>query len=156
MGIGALEGLLVRIVGPPDRMRELDRRERPRRRLPPPTEVAKEIAIALFEIEAGYRTAAQLERVCTPELWDRLEPQVRRHGGSLPSGHKLIRVHYAIPSSSLLDHGRMPVMCSPTRRCRPPGPLRCSRTGSPTICTRMPSRFNQSRCSTGPQSVTTA
>jgi len=65
-----------------------------RRHLPPPAEVAKEIAIALFEIEAGYRSAAQLERVCTPELWDRLERQVRRHGGPLPSGRKLIRVHY--------------------------------------------------------------
>jgi hypothetical protein len=57
-------------------------------------EVAKEIAIALFEVEAGYRSAAQLERVCAPELWDRLEPQVRRHGGSPPSGRRLIRVHY--------------------------------------------------------------
>jgi hypothetical protein len=69
-------------------------RQTARRHLPPPAEVAKEVAIALFEIEAGYRSAAQLERVCTPELWDRLEQQVRRHGGPLPSGRKLIRVHY--------------------------------------------------------------
>ena len=65
-----------------------------RRQLPPPAQVAKEIALALFEVEAGYRSAAQLERVCTPELWDRLERQVRRHGGPPPSGRKLIRVHY--------------------------------------------------------------
>jgi hypothetical protein len=69
-------------------------RQAARRRLPPPAEVAKEIAIALFEVEAGYRSAAQLERVCTPELWDRLERQVRRNGEPLPSGRKLIRVHY--------------------------------------------------------------
>jgi hypothetical protein len=69
-------------------------RQMARRHLPPPAEVAKEIALALFEVEAGYRSAAQLERVCTPELWDRLERQVRRHGGPLPSGRKLIRVHY--------------------------------------------------------------
>ena len=69
-------------------------RQMARRQLPPPAEVTKEIAIALFEVEAGYRSAAQLERVCTPELWDRLEHQVRRHGGPLPSGRKLIRVHY--------------------------------------------------------------
>ncbi len=65
-----------------------------RRRLPPPAEVAKEIAIALFEVEAGCRSAAQLERLFTPELWDRLERKVRRHGGPLPSGRRLIRVHY--------------------------------------------------------------
>jgi hypothetical protein len=69
-------------------------RQTVRRHLPPPAEVAREVAIALFEIEAGYRSAAQLERVCAPELWDRLERQVRRHGGPLPSGRKLIRVHY--------------------------------------------------------------
>jgi hypothetical protein len=69
-------------------------RQRARRQLPPPAAVAKEVAMALFEVEAGYRSAAQLERVCTPELWDRLEHQVRRHGGPLPSGRKLIRVHY--------------------------------------------------------------
>jgi hypothetical protein len=69
-------------------------RQRARRQLPPPAVVAKEVAMALFEVEAGYRSAAQLERVCTPELWDRLEHQVRRHGGPLPSGRKLIRVHY--------------------------------------------------------------
>ena len=62
--------------------------------LPPPAEVAEQLAIALFEVEAGCRSAAQLERLCAPELWDRLEGQVRRHGGSLPSGRKLIRVHY--------------------------------------------------------------
>ncbi|HZD72196.1 MAG TPA: Rv3235 family protein [Actinomycetes bacterium] len=65
-----------------------------RRALPPPAEIAEQIAIALFEVEAGYRSAAQLERLCAPELWDRLEGQVRRHGGSPPSGRKLIRVHY--------------------------------------------------------------
>jgi Family of unknown function (DUF6459) len=69
-------------------------RQGARRRLPSPAEVAKAIAIALFEVEAGYRSAAQLERVFAPELWDRLERQVRRHGGLLPSGRRLIRVHY--------------------------------------------------------------
>jgi len=62
--------------------------------LPSPAEVAKEIALALFEVEAGYRSAAQLERVCTPELWDRLEHQVRRNGGLLPTHRDLVRVHF--------------------------------------------------------------
>jgi Family of unknown function (DUF6459) len=81
---------------PPERTgRQLaSARQGARRRLPSPAEVAKAIAIALFEVEAGCRSAAQLERVFAPELWDRLELQVRRHGGLLPSGRRLIRVHY--------------------------------------------------------------
>jgi hypothetical protein len=34
-----------------------------RQHLPSPAEVAREIALALFEVEAGRRSAAQLERV---------------------------------------------------------------------------------------------
>jgi hypothetical protein len=98
-------GQKERATAPPDETRDdqpqhptpqelASARQSARRSLPPPAEVAKEVAIALFEVEAGYRSAAQLERVCTPELWDRLERQVRRHGEPLPSGRKLIRVHY--------------------------------------------------------------
>ena len=65
-----------------------------RQHLPSPADVAKEIALALFEVEAGRRSAAQLERVCTPELWEMLEQQVQRHGGVLPSGSDLLRVHF--------------------------------------------------------------
>lgn len=65
-----------------------------RQHLPSPAEVAKEIALALFEVEAGRRSAAQLERVCTPELWEMLEQQVQRRGGMLPSGSDLLRVHF--------------------------------------------------------------
>jgi hypothetical protein len=65
-----------------------------REHLPSPAEVAKEIALALFEVEAGRRSAAQLERVCSPELWDMLENQVQRHGGPLPRSSDLLRVHF--------------------------------------------------------------
>jgi hypothetical protein len=65
-----------------------------REHLPSPAEVAKEIALALFEVEAGRRSAAQLERVFSPELWDMLEHQVQRHGGRLPTGSDLLRVHF--------------------------------------------------------------
>src|SRR5262245_1970647 len=65
-----------------------------REHLPSPAEVAKEIALALFEVEAGRRSAAQLDRVCAPELWERLEHQVQRHGGLLPRSGDLLRVHY--------------------------------------------------------------
>ena len=65
-----------------------------REHLPSPAEVAKEIALALFEVEAGRRSAAQLERVFSPELWDVLENQVQRHGGLLPRSGDLLRVHF--------------------------------------------------------------
>jgi hypothetical protein len=65
-----------------------------REHLPSPAEVAREIALALFEVEAGRRSAAQLERVCSPELWEMLEHQVQRHGGLLPRSSDLLRVHY--------------------------------------------------------------
>jgi Family of unknown function (DUF6459) len=65
-----------------------------REHLPSPAEVAKEIALALFEVEAGRRSAAQLERVFSPELWDVLEHQVQRHGGLLPRSGDLLRVHF--------------------------------------------------------------
>lgn len=65
-----------------------------REHLPSPAEVAKEIALALFEVEAGRRSAAQLERVFAPELWDMLEHQVQRHGGLLPRSGDLLRVHF--------------------------------------------------------------
>jgi hypothetical protein len=65
-----------------------------RAHLPSPAEVARDIALALFEVEAGRRSAAQLERVCSPELWDTLEHQVRRHGGLLPRMGDLLRVHF--------------------------------------------------------------
>lgn len=62
--------------------------------LPSPAEVARDIALALFEVEAGRRSAAQLERVCSPELWSTLEHQVRRHGGLVPRMSDLLRVHF--------------------------------------------------------------
>jgi hypothetical protein len=65
-----------------------------REHLPSPAEAAKEIALALFEVEAGRRSAAQLERVFSPELWDLLEHQVQRRGGPLPSSGDLLRVHF--------------------------------------------------------------
>jgi Family of unknown function (DUF6459) len=61
--------------------------------LPPPATVAGGIAMALLEIEAGCRSVAQLERVCTPELWSMLEQTVLRRGGPFPAGNALIRVH---------------------------------------------------------------
>ncbi len=64
-----------------------------RRGLPSPASVAGGIAMALLEVEAGCRSAVQLERVCAPELWDRLERRVRRRGAPFPAAQALLRVH---------------------------------------------------------------
>jgi Family of unknown function (DUF6459) len=78
-------------------------RRPPRAGLPPPATVAGGIAMALLEIEAGCRSVAQLERVCTPQLWSKLEHTVRRRGGPFPAGHALIRVHCQNHSAELAD-----------------------------------------------------
>lgn len=78
-------------------------RRGPRAGLPPPATIAGGIAMALLEIEAGCRSVAQLERVCTPELWSVLERTVRRRGGPFPAGNALIRVHCQERSPGLAD-----------------------------------------------------
>jgi hypothetical protein len=67
-------------------------RRRARLHLPPPTAVTRDIAMALLEVEAGCRSAVQLERVCSPELWAGIEHRLERRGGPLPSGRALLRV----------------------------------------------------------------
>lgn len=78
------------------------RRQR-RAGLPPPATVAGGIAMALLEIEAGCRSVAQLERICSPALWSVLEQTVRRRGGPFAAGHALIRVHCQNHSAELAD-----------------------------------------------------
>jgi hypothetical protein len=57
--------------------------------LPSPAAVTRDIALALLEVEAGCRSATQLERVFSPELWGALEHRIGRRGGPLPSGRSL-------------------------------------------------------------------
>jgi hypothetical protein len=67
-------------------------RRRARANLPSPAAVTRDIALALLEVEAGCRSAAQLERIFSPELWEALEHRIGRRGGPLPSGRSLISV----------------------------------------------------------------
>ena len=53
--------------------------------------VTRDIALALLEVEAGCRSAAQLERVFSPQLWEALEHRIGRRGGPLPSGRRSSR-----------------------------------------------------------------
>jgi hypothetical protein len=48
--------------------------------------------MALLEVEAGCRSAAQLERIFSPKLWEALEHRIGRRGGPLPSGRSLISI----------------------------------------------------------------
>jgi hypothetical protein len=78
-------------------------RRRARARLPSPAVVTRDIALALLEVEAGCRSAAQLERIFSPELWEAIEHRIGRQGGPLPSGRSLISVRCQEDAPGLAD-----------------------------------------------------
>jgi Family of unknown function (DUF6459) len=78
-------------------------RRRARADLPSPGAVTRDIALALLEVEAGCRSAAQLERVFSPQLWEALEHRIGRRGGPLPSGRSLISVRSQEDRPGLAD-----------------------------------------------------
>ena len=78
-------------------------RRRARARLPSPVAVTRELALALLEVEAGCRSAAQLERVVSAELWGTLERCIGRRGGPLPSGRSVIAIRCQEDQPGLAD-----------------------------------------------------
>jgi Family of unknown function (DUF6459) len=78
-------------------------RRRARANLPAPAAVTRDIALALLEVEAGCRSAAQLERIFSPELWESLQHRIGRRGGPLPSGRSLISVRCQEDTPGLAD-----------------------------------------------------
>jgi hypothetical protein len=78
-------------------------RRRARASLPSPAAVTRDIALALLEVEAGCRSATQLERIFSPALWEALEHRIGRRGGPLPSGRSLISVHCQEDMPGLAD-----------------------------------------------------
>jgi hypothetical protein len=78
-------------------------RRRARADLPSPVPVTRDIALALLEVEAGCRSALQLERVFSPQLWEALEHRIDRRGGPLPSGRSLISVRCQEDRPGLAD-----------------------------------------------------
>ena len=80
-----------------------ERRRRARPGLPSPAAVTRDIALALLEVEAGCRSAAQLERIFRPELWEAIEQRIGRRGGPLPSGRSLVSVHCQEDRPGLAD-----------------------------------------------------
>jgi hypothetical protein len=78
-------------------------RRRARANLPSPAAITRDIALALLEVEAGCRSAAQLERIFSPQLWEALEHRIGRRGGPLPSGRSLISVRCQEDRPGLAD-----------------------------------------------------
>ena len=74
-----------------------------RMNLPSPVAVTRDIALGLLEVEAGCRSAAQLERIFSPRLWEELEHRIGRRGGPLPSGRSLISVRCQEHKPGLAD-----------------------------------------------------
>jgi Family of unknown function (DUF6459) len=93
---------LVAVRDPADQELRAARR-RARAKLPSPTAVTRDIALALLEVEAGCRSAAQLERIFSPELWEALEQRIGRRGGPLPSGRSLLSVRCQEHAPGLAD-----------------------------------------------------
>jgi hypothetical protein len=95
-------GRFVLVRDPKERELRVARR-RARAKLPSPAAVTRDIALALLEVEAGCRSAAQLERVVSPQLWETLERCIGRRGGPLPSGRSVMSVHCQENTPGLAD-----------------------------------------------------
>jgi hypothetical protein len=71
--------------------------------LPDPAVTARALALAICEVEAGLRSASQLERICHPSLWDAVANRIQRAGGPPVSGTSVLRVQVQELASGLVD-----------------------------------------------------
>jgi Family of unknown function (DUF6459) len=74
-----------------------------RRGLPHPAAAARVIALAVFEVEAGLRSASQLERVCHHSLWQAVANRVQRAGGPPVGAASVLRVRVQELQPGLVD-----------------------------------------------------
>jgi hypothetical protein len=74
-----------------------------RRTLPDPAATARVLALAICEIEAGLRSASQLERICHPSLWDAVANRIQRAGGAPVSAASVLRVQVQELTPGLVD-----------------------------------------------------
>jgi hypothetical protein len=86
---------------------ELRRREhaRPAARhpLPEPARIARTLALAICEVEAGLRSASQLERICHPSLWEAVADRLQRAGGPPVSAASILRLYVQELQPGLVD-----------------------------------------------------
>jgi hypothetical protein len=74
-----------------------------RRGLPDPAATARAIALAICEVEAGLRSASQLERVCHHSLWQAVADRVQRAGGPPVSATSVLRIQVQELTPGLAD-----------------------------------------------------
>jgi hypothetical protein len=74
-----------------------------RRTLPDPAATARALALAICEVEAGLRSASQLERICHPSLWDAVANRIQRAGGPPVSGSSVLRIQVQELTPGLVD-----------------------------------------------------
>jgi hypothetical protein len=79
------------------------RRAAARRGLPAPAAAVRAIALAICEVEAGLRSASQLERVCHHSLWQAVADRVQRAGGPPVSATSVLRVQVQELQPGLAD-----------------------------------------------------
>ena len=71
--------------------------------LPNPAATARALALAICEVEAGLRSASQLERICHPSLWDAVADRIGRAGGPPVSGASVLRIQVQELTPGLVD-----------------------------------------------------
>jgi Family of unknown function (DUF6459) len=71
--------------------------------LPNPAATVRALALAICEVEAGLRSASQLERICHPSLWDAVANRVQRFGGPPVCGSSVLRVQLQERMPGLVD-----------------------------------------------------
>ena len=59
--------------------------------------------MAICEVEAGLRSASQLERICHPSLWEAVADRVQRTGGPPVSGYSVLHVQVQEDTPGLVD-----------------------------------------------------
>lgn len=70
---------------------------------PPDVErLARAVAHAFLEVEAGRRPLSQLRPVLSPAVWQRLRPLLRP-GGTCPGADAVVSVHTAQPRADVCD-----------------------------------------------------
>ncbi len=79
------------------------RRQTARRTLPSSARFAVMVAVALVEVEAGVRSAQQLERLCHASLWERWDLRLRRTGGPPVPPRPVVRVWLQEHTPGLVD-----------------------------------------------------
>lgn len=94
-------------------LRRQQARPAARRPLPDPAAVARALALAIGEVDAGLRSANQVERICHPSLWQVVADPIQRGGGPP------VNAASVLASGSRSHPG--PGAC---RRSGPPGPAR--------------------------------